>query len=203
MNLPIYISLGGNCSVTYQLKLRNLRYKAYPFDWTKISINQLINILENNFKDFIDSIRIKKNSIIHINFNTEENNSLILTNNFNILFAHEISDINNSSLDIFKQKLYRRIDRIYNLINHSQKIIFIRIELQPIKIDYINKIKILLNLLNTFSNNFILKLILNIDKNFDIKLLENLSNNLLIYKFNIFSEDWKMNHIDWDNIINN
>ena len=42
-----------------------------------------------------------------------------------------------------------------------------------------------------------------IDKNFDIKLLENLSNNLLIYKFNIFSEDWKMNHIDWDNIFAN
>ena len=43
---------------------------------------------------------------MHINFNTEENNSLILTNKFNILFAHEISDINHSSLDIFKQKLY-------------------------------------------------------------------------------------------------
>ena len=39
------ISLGSNCSVTYQLNKLGLRMQAYPFDWVKISLNQLNNIL--------------------------------------------------------------------------------------------------------------------------------------------------------------
>ena len=53
------ISLGGNCSITYQLIKLNLRSEAYPFDWTKISINQLINVLENNFDGYSETLEIK------------------------------------------------------------------------------------------------------------------------------------------------
>ena len=44
-----YISLGSNCSITYQLGKLGLRNNSYPFDWTKISLTQLIKILENDF----------------------------------------------------------------------------------------------------------------------------------------------------------
>ena len=30
------VSLGGNCSVAYQLNKLQLRYNSYPFDWCKI-----------------------------------------------------------------------------------------------------------------------------------------------------------------------
>ena len=51
----LYISLGGNCSITYHLIENNLRKKAYPFDWSKISIKQLINILIHLTFNFICS----------------------------------------------------------------------------------------------------------------------------------------------------
>ena len=54
-----YISLGGNCSVAFQLNRLKLRKKSYPFDWAKISLNQLLRVLENNFEDFEDIKLIK------------------------------------------------------------------------------------------------------------------------------------------------
>lgn len=51
-----YIGLGSNCSITWQLNKYNLRTKSYPFDWVKISLSQIINILENNFDDYIETI---------------------------------------------------------------------------------------------------------------------------------------------------
>ena len=61
------ISLGGNCSITYQLNKYNLRQEAYPFDWAKVSINQLITVLENGFKDYCQTIKIMKFSSNHDN----------------------------------------------------------------------------------------------------------------------------------------
>ncbi len=43
----MFISLGGNCSVCYQLNKYNIRTVAYPFDWCKISINQVDNNIFN------------------------------------------------------------------------------------------------------------------------------------------------------------
>ena len=72
------ISLGGNCSITYQLNKYNLREKAYPFDWCKISINQLLNVLENNFDNYVDTLTIKKYS--------ENHNSNLISNIYNIQY---------------------------------------------------------------------------------------------------------------------
>jgi hypothetical protein len=47
-----YITLGSACCVTHQLIKHNLRVEAYPFDWAKISLTQLLTILENNFLKF-------------------------------------------------------------------------------------------------------------------------------------------------------
>ena len=66
------ISLGGNCSITYQLIKLNLRSEAYPFDWTKISINQLINVLENNFNGYSETLEIKYMSDKHFLSNNEK-----------------------------------------------------------------------------------------------------------------------------------
>ena len=46
------ISLGSNCSVTYQLNKYNLRQQSFPFDWSKITIKQLNKVLESKFKDY-------------------------------------------------------------------------------------------------------------------------------------------------------
>jgi hypothetical protein len=186
----LYISLGSNCSVTYHLIENNLRKKAYPFDWSKISIKELIDILENDFNNFVDTIELKKISYNHNS--TNYNYSFILSNIYNIYFAHEIFSI--FDIDEFKNKLNRRIQRFKNI---NDTVIFIRIELQSIKHNYYNYVIKLLNLLDKYCKNYILKLILNTDINFKFKFPENVQ----IYKFDCFSSDWKMNCINWNNLL--
>ena len=78
-----YVSLGGNCAVAYQLDIRKLSYTRYPFDWCNVTIYQLIDTLDSNFKDFED-ISIVKKSENHMCFKTNDNYSLVLKNKYNI-----------------------------------------------------------------------------------------------------------------------
>ena len=48
----MFISLGGNCSIAYQLNKFDLRTHAYPFDWCKINSKQLLQVLKSNFKNY-------------------------------------------------------------------------------------------------------------------------------------------------------
>jgi hypothetical protein len=187
----LFISLGGNCSISYQLKKLNLKNKSYPFDWSKISIKQLISVLENDFIQYNESLLIYKLSDLHDNFITNDSYSLILKNNYNITFAHELGDINN--LDNYKEKIKRRIERFKNI--NSSKITFIRIELNIIKENYKDNIVKLCEVLNKYSNNYILKIIINSYIDFD-----DLPRNVIIYKYDDFTDDWQMNKIDWNKI---
>lgn len=186
-----YISLGSNCSVCYHLQQNNLKLKSFPFDWTKLSITQLLTVLENNFSNYVESLDINKISYNHPSSNT--NYSIILKNIYGITFAHEITDEN--QLSIFKDKLIYRVNNFKDL---DDLVIFIRIELKPIKESYKNDIIKLIKLLNNYSTNFILKLILNTNIEFNDFL-----SNIQIYKFNDFDPDWHMNNIDWTNIFTN
>ncbi len=173
------ISLGGNCSVTYQLNKYKLREKAYPFDWCKISINQLLHVLENNFDNYINTLTIKKYS--------ENHDSYLISNIYNVQYAHEVIDTN---LDKFKESLQNRIERFQNLDN----VTFIRIELDTVnESEYIIKIEKLIELLSKYANNFIINLVLKNKINFN-------NNRVKVYYYNEFI-DWQMNNVDWNNII--
>jgi hypothetical protein len=189
-----YIGLGSNCSLTYQLNKLNLRKYSYPFDWAKISINQLINVLENNFDNYTN-LQIEKLSDCHLI--NEQIPSLLIKNIYNIKFAHEVLSDLSSHLDKFKIKLLQRVNRFNNLLKSNIKVKFVRIELYKITQAYFDSINILIKILEKYSNNFELLLILNYDK--DIRYT---NSKVIIYKFNEFSSDWKMNHLDWKGIFN-
>jgi hypothetical protein len=212
-----YISLGSNCSITYQLKKHGLRTQAYPFDWAKINLSQLNNVLENNFDDFAESLKFKKMSQTHKYFGLDgyshgyshEHNlhdldgdtgseSIILTNKYRIEFAHEILGI--LEIDNFKSRMELRISRFKNLksIHEPKQICFIRIELNPVKSNWINDIKHLIKLLKKYIDNF--KLILIINSNIDYQ--DYFPNFVKIIKFDNFSSDWKMDMLDWNEIFN-
>lgn len=201
MVISEYIGLGSNCSVTWQLNKYNLRTKSYPFDWVKISLGQIINILENNFEDYIETIEFKKNSFKHENYDNQNNslnsNSLLLKNKYGVEFAHEL--ISEEQIEEFKSKILTRINRFRNLINMNVKIDFIRIELKPIKLQWITQINKLVELLKTYITNFKLILIINIDNNVNLDDLAN--EHIQIFTFDNFSSDWKMDIIDWVNIL--
>lgn len=185
------ISLGSNCSITYQLNKYNLRQQSFPFDWSKITIKQLNKVLESKFKDY-ENVFIKK-------FSENHDSSYILSNKYNITFAHEIFDKYNNNIEEFKQVLIRRIN---NFVAHQRctwAIKFVRIELQPITESYLDDLNKLILLLDTYFDNY--KIILLIDSDSKIK-----SNNKLIIKkvvnFDNYT-DWKMDYIDWYDIFYN
>jgi len=127
-----YISLGSNCSITYQLSKLGLRKSAYPFDWTKITLNQLITILEKDFNDYSKSLEFVSISNIHSIIELESGinelksfSSLILTNKYKIKFAHELGE--KYQLDEFKNKMKERIKRFRDL--KDKDVCFVRIEL--------------------------------------------------------------------------
>ena len=181
-----FISLGSNCSVTYQMIKYNIRTYAYPFDWCALTINQLIKILENDFLNYYESLKIKKISDKHLDYNGKQTPTLILTNDYNIKYAHEI--VHSEDLEEFKGKIKRRIDRLNNI---NDKIIFIRIELKKINECQVYK---LIDILDTKFNNYELRLI----------LCHNLNichTKIKIFNYNYTFQDWKMNQFDWETLL--
>jgi hypothetical protein len=106
--IPIFIPLGTTCTMSYQLNEVGLRKEAFPFDWSKMSVNQLNKVLTDGFDSFND-IKIKKYSDNHPNFDNG-GDSFIVSNPYNITFAHEVIDKN--SIDEFKKILDKRIKRL-------------------------------------------------------------------------------------------
>ena len=176
------ISLGGNCSVAYQLKKYDKRRESYPFDWCNMKIDQLIRVLENDFIDYED-IRIVKFSDKHLNFKTNEG-SYILTNKYGIKFAHEL--INELEIDELKSKIKRRIERFKLLRN----VIFVRLEINNINEE---KMNLKYNQLNQIISNYYQSKLIVISK----FRIEN------IYKWirlEEFEEDWKYDKVNWKDI---
>jgi hypothetical protein len=174
----MFVSLGSNCSITYQLNKYNKRIISFPFDWTKINIKQLISILENNFDSYTDLI-IKNKSNNH-------ELSYLITNKYNITFAHEVFE--KYELEEFTKKL---IIRINNFITNND-VTYIRIELGILKESYQKYLDKLCELVNN-------KLILIVYSKSYIPIHKNVK----IYTYNNFSSDWKRDDIDWLNIFSN
>lgn len=106
--IPIFIPFGTTCTMSYQLNEVGLRYQAFPFDWSKTSINQLNKVLTNGFDSFSD-IKIKKWSDNHPHLDNN-GGSFIISNLYNITFAHEMIDKN--PIDEFKKILDKRLVRL-------------------------------------------------------------------------------------------
>lgn len=185
-----FISLGSNCCVSWWLKEYGLRKFAFPFDWSNITIKQLVLVLENDFINYVDTLEIKFLSDKHLS--NEGIASFILSNIYNIKFAHEV--LNDKKFDDFKLSLINRIDRFKQIFDF---IIYVRIELNIIKSGYIKEIEELIKLLDLINPKYIIKLI--IHKN-SIKI--NLK-KVEIHYFDEFSPDWKMTCLDWKSILTN
>lgn len=171
--VPNFISLGGNCAVSYQMRIRGIRMSAYPFDWSRIKYSKLVRVLENNFEDY-DRIRVDK-------FSENHDFSYLLKNKYNT-FAHEIRDLD--KLDDFSKKIVRRVER-FKKINGC---VFIRIELDNV-IDYSS----LLKQLDKYFLEY--KLIV-------ISRMKTDSEKIIHYKLPDHI-DWKYNNFDWDQIFCN
>lgn len=176
------VSLGSTCCIAHQLK--KLEYKTgYPFDYCNISINKLISVLRNNF-DFYTNLNVLKLSDKHKT--KDEKSSLILKNEYNIKFAHEI--LYKYELEDFKLKLGYRIEKFKSLENP----IFIRYECSIVKNieEKYNKLK---KELDKYFTRYKLIIICHKDN----------KNSMESYYYDNFIEDWKRDDLDWKKIIEN
>ncbi len=207
-----YIGLGGNCSVTYQLSKFKNRKVAYPFDWCKISLNQLINVLENNFDENYYLIEIKKLSECHKYFSEIENdiinvNSFILKNKMNIQFAHEVIPHEVIPHEVIPHEVIPHEVIPHEVIPHES----INNKLENFQLSLKRRIERFQNLNNDEENIFIrieIELIKNIFTYFEkinklCLLLKNYCNNFkLILIINIENENEnKINNLYDDRII--
>ncbi len=114
----LFISLGCNCDVAVQLRDRNLREEAFPFDWLNTSNHDRISeILDDDFQYFVEEDCLFQN----------ENRAFIENRCYEIEFRHEniLRDLKND-LDEIATKYKRRIDRFRELRNYKGKVFFIR-----------------------------------------------------------------------------
>lgn len=169
-----FISLGGNCSVTYQLNKYNLRSKSFPYDWSKIKINKLRESLKYNFLKY-DDIDIYKYSKNH--------NSWLLKNNYAI-FAHEY--MIKYSIEEFKEKINKRIKNLKEIKNP----IFIRLETYSYKNEkkYKEYWEEIIKELDRIYDKY--KIIL-------ISKINPKEEKIKWYKYEEFNEEWENNNIEW------
>lgn len=203
---PVYISLGNTCCIAYQLQNLGIRNTSYPFDWCKLNINKLNNVLSNNFKDFED-IEIKQFSENHKYKFEEKKGSYILKNKYNISFAHELYKNNNKDIDQLKKQITKRVNRFLNHKNDYITFIILDIEYKSKLIELVNNLKDkfksfrllyinidnLENNLYTSINNCNINIL---EKNNYVKCIT-IDNNIINWN------DWTNSKIDWFDIFFN
>ena len=190
-NKPIYISLGLDCSVSYQLRKYNLQTDgSMPFDWIFMNkIKSLKNILENDFEDFynlslFDKIPTKG---IFSNFDKTNTNSQVKLKHirYNFIAPHEYCNYD-LNIDEFKNKYERRITRFRDISRKENiKKIYIRLETGY----YDDELETnLYHILEKYGC-----------KNFTIKFIYNINYQDLIPIGTIFN--WRRDYIPWEELL--
>lgn len=199
MNNIKYVSLGCNFSINYHLNKLYLSNETYPFDWTMISLNNLIHVLNRDFKwfDTIKSNITNENRIVYDGKNREINiSNIVLENEYGVQWNNELVKYHN--LGGFKLVLNQRIKRFFNLKNNF--VIFIRIEIGPLTDNYFEKIKILDNTLNSYFDNDRTKWKLKLILPFKYIDIQKEFQNIEFYWYDKFI-DWKMENLNWKQIL--
>jgi hypothetical protein len=138
----VYIPLGADCSLAYQLSHLGLRCCALPFDWLLTpSVDKLIECLKDNFSNFFEGLVIKNSSnnfpLLDDNWHEEKTNTIRVTNYYNFHFLHDFQDLDD--LPKVKEKYLRRINR-FNKILQNENIHKIFIRLGKEKFSQLNEI---------------------------------------------------------------
>ena len=123
-NFDLIIPLGHACVCSSILR-KHHQFCSYPLDWVRtISLDQGINLLATNFKNFLDS----PDDLILLD-TSNENTKHYLNKRNNIRFLHDFpSNIPlTKSFETVKQKYNRRIERLYRHLSLSTHILFVNV----------------------------------------------------------------------------
>ena len=108
-----FISLGWNCLVASSMSKHGLRSASGPFDWCKSSFKGVIELLDNDFEEFLDYKNLEVNENKHV-----------VDIKYNIEYVHDFAQSIDEQYEEVKCKYFRRIYRFREMI--QQKTCFIR-----------------------------------------------------------------------------
>ncbi|MDR7071031.1 DUF1796 family putative cysteine peptidase [Fictibacillus barbaricus] len=132
----IIISLGSECGPALHLRRHDLRKTSLPFDWvcshSLPGINRLIKTRFNGYMERSNMTKVenyKPGFVLDEDGNNAGSHSqFIKDNEFNVISVHDfpIEQDWQTVYPIYKQKLNKRIERLYYWLNISPSILFIR-----------------------------------------------------------------------------
>jgi len=129
------ISIGSDCTVATLIRQLNLRAEAYPFDWIYSHFESLYNVLNDDFKFFLDPNSLKLN-----------NNNDIIVDFYNFGFVHDFPTIHHDAalndhqtvvngkirddwqefIGLVRVKYQRRIERFRNELSGNNRVFLVR-----------------------------------------------------------------------------
>jgi Putative papain-like cysteine peptidase (DUF1796) len=122
------IPLGNNCCVAYQLQKHGYRSAAYPFDWSKHTMKQLIQVLQDRDETMFTTFQTIRFSDHHPSFlfDHQDSGSYLLTNTYGMQFAHEVCRLD--QLNTFQETMKRRFQRFFQLSETNEPLHFLWFE---------------------------------------------------------------------------
>lgn len=130
----LIVPIGAACSCTSTLRIKNLQYFSYPFDWLfGAGFLNRVRILTNNFENWLN---IEDLEIVGTRQYPRHSN-IYLNKKTDITYNHDF--MTDTPLDIefplVKEKYDRRINRVINQIENSDNVLFVYIERPDIRKD--------------------------------------------------------------------
>lgn len=128
------IPLGLNCDVAHFLRKNGLRKSAFPFDWNITPIETVIQLIENDFEDFLSPHNLTYLSPTPRVLFKEEGTNLefidemitpVICRKYRMLFPHDFSAGGELDLESVQSKYRNRIDRLRNLLSSDKKLTFV------------------------------------------------------------------------------
>ena len=122
----VYIGIGGDCAVAYQLRKLNLQNEAFPFDWIRSNRIQMItDTLQNNFSNFFE-YTLKNGTDNFINFESNLTSRIHLKLTNGIILPHESKGFEFDRIE-YEEKYKRRIERFNKVVSDKNiRKIFVR-----------------------------------------------------------------------------
>ena len=183
-----FISIGPNCFTADLLKVHNLRTESYPFDYIFSSLEIVKHCINNKFNIFLDKKYYTEgtsNESTRHSFYCNFLNTPLLIQHYikqnncskdykpssgNLFNHHNLIDDNGNY-----EKFKRRCERLLNLIENNEKIVFIYYN------GYTNDFNDIIDFYNTFSYNKNIYIVGIFQNNYEKKMLyENI--NCKIYQ---------------------
>lgn len=106
------ISLGHFCAVASELDKLGLREASLPFDWIITPLDSLIELINNNFSDFLNPELLYRDSKLPY---------IVINKKYNVAFYHDFKESKpiSDQIEEVQRKYSRRVARFYDYIKEA------------------------------------------------------------------------------------